>query len=154
MRLFFPTKSFEFPSYRLSLKWCKIGEKSEAAKALFTAIGENDSLEHLSLNNNGLMSSLGKSLALCGLRANMSLRILDLGWNRLGEQAGKTIIEVLKINKNIQKIVLDGNDISDSIATAINTQLSHNVQLHLKHAEMVSKTSALNKELASSKVKS
>merc|ERR1719362_889977 len=44
---------------RLSLKWCKIGEKSEAAKALFTAIGENDSLEHLSLNNNGLMSSLG-----------------------------------------------------------------------------------------------
>ena len=98
------------------------------------------------------MSSLGRSLALCGLRANMSLRILDLGWNRLGEQAGKTIIEVLKINKNIQKIVLDGNDISDSIATAINTQLSHNVQLHLKHAEMVSKTSALNKELASSKV--
>jgi hypothetical protein len=98
------------------------------------------------------MSSLGKSLALCGLRANMSLRILDLGWNRLGEQAGNTIIEVLKINKNIQKIALDGNDISDSIATAINTQLSHNVQLHLKHAEMVSKTSALNKELASNKV--
>ena len=126
------------------MKWCKIGENSEAANALFTAIGVNDTLEYLSLNSNGLMSSLGKSLALCGLKSNMSLRILDLAWNRLGDQAGKTIVEVLKINKNVQKIMLDGNDINDSIMTAINTQLSHNVQLHLKHAEMVSKTLILN----------
>ena len=134
------------------MKWCKIGENSEAANALFTAIGVNDTLEYLSLNSNGLMSSLGKSLALCGLKSNMSLRILDLAWNRLGDQAGKTIVEVLKINKNVQKIILDGNDINDSIMTAINTQLSHNVQLHLKHAEMVSKTLNLNKELSLTKV--
>ena len=78
---------------------------------------------------------------------------MDLSWNKLGDQAGNTIVEVLKINKNIQKIILDGNDISDSIKTAINAQLSHNVELHLKHTEMISKTSALNKELSLNKVK-
>ena len=63
---------------------------------------------------------------------------MDLSWNKLGDQAGNTIVEVLKINKNIQKIILDGNDISDSIKTAINAQLSHNVELRLKHIEMIS----------------
>ena len=137
--------------YRLSLKYCRIGENSESAKAFFTALGQNDALEYLDISNNGLMSSLGKSLAFCGLKSNMSLRILDVSWNKLGDQAGTAIVDVLKINKNIQVIKLEGNDISDSIKTAIETQLSHNVQLHLKNAEMISKTQSLSKELASSK---
>lgn len=129
------------------MKWCNIGENSDGAKAIFTSIGNNDSLEFLDLSNNGLMSSLGKSFLLVGLKANISLRIVDLSWNKLGDQAGSTLVEVLKINKNVQKIKLEGNEISSGISTAIDTQLSHNIQLHLKHAEMVSKSLAYSNEL-------
>ena len=134
-------------NFRLNMTWCKIGECSESSKAFFTALSNNETLEHLNLSNNGLMSSLGKSLAFCALRSNISLKFIDLSWNKLGDPAGSALIEILKINKNIQSIKLEGNDLSISIKTAIEAQLSHNVQLNLKNAEMRSKTLALNNEL-------
>lgn len=139
--------------HRLSLKYCQLGEINEAARSLFTALGKNDTLEYLDLSNNGLMSSMGTSLALCGLKTNLSLRIIDLSWNKLGDPFGQSLVDILKINKNLQKIKLEGNSISVGILTAIDTLLSHNVQLHLKQAEMVSKTSALNHQLGYTKDK-
>ncbi len=138
---------------RLSLKWCQIGQDSESAKALFTTLAANDSLEYLDLSNNGIMSSLGKSFALICLKSNISLRNIDLSWNKLGDQAGTCLVDVLKINKTVQVLKLDGNDISEVISSSIGSQISHNVQLHLKQAELVSKTSALHNQLEVTKDK-
>ena len=101
------------------MKWCKLGENTESATALFTAIGENDSLESLDLSSNGIMSSMGKSLALCGLKSNFSLKIIDLSWNKIGDSAVATMIDILKSNKSIQKLNLSGNDISNLLLSAI-----------------------------------
>ena len=124
----------------MSLPWCRIGEDVESATAFFTALGQNDTIEHLDISNNALASSLGKALSKTGLRHNLSLRILDLSWNRIGESGGQSIAQVLKINKTLQKIHLAGNDVSTSTLLAIETQLGHNVAMHMKHAEMISKT--------------
>ena len=60
---------------------------------------------------------------------------------------------MLKVNKIIQKMIVQGNHISKVVETAIETQLIHNVDLHLKQSEMISKTKALNQELVFTKNK-
>ena len=57
------------------------------------------------------------------------------------------MLNMLKVNKIIQKIIIQGNHISKIIETAIENHLIHNVDLHLKQAEMISKSKALNQEL-------
>lgn len=138
---------------KLSLQWCNLGENYEASQTLFTCIGHNACLEHLDLSNNGFMSSLGKSIALTGLRPNVSLRIIDLSWNKIGDNGASSILDVLKLNKNIQKVILDGNGVSSPMMTAIDSQLCNNVQLHLKHAEMMSKALAMTNELTTTKTR-
>ena len=81
------------------------------------------------------------------MKANISLRIIDLSWNKIGDQGGEALLNMLKVNKIIQKIIIQGNHISKIIETAIENQLIHNVDLHLKQAEMISKSKALNQEL-------
>ena len=138
---------------RLSLPWCRIGEDVESATAFFTAVGQNDTIEHLDISNNAIASSLGKALAKTGLRHNLSLRILDLSWNKIGESGGQSLAQVLKINKTLQKIHLAGNDVSTSTLLAIDSQLSHNVAMHMKHAEMISKTHHIATDLHTTREK-
>lgn len=132
---------------KLSLQWCGVGEDIEAANAFFLALSQNDTLEHIDLSSNNIMSSLGKTLAQTGLKANYNLRIIDLSWNKIGESGGLAFAQMLKVNKSIQKIHLAGNDVSSSTLLSIDSQLHHNLQLHMKHAELVSKSLSFHNQL-------
>ena len=44
---------------KLSLQWCGVGEDIEAANAFFLSLSQNDTLEHIDLSSNNIMSSLG-----------------------------------------------------------------------------------------------
>ena len=90
---------------------------------------------------------VGKSLAQTGLKANYNLRIIDLSWNKIGESGGLAFAQMLKVNKSIQKIHLAGNDVSSSTLSSIDSQLHHNLQLHMKHAELVSKSLSFHNQL-------
>ena len=87
------------------------------------------------------------------MKPNISLRIIDLSWNKIGDQGAEALLNMLKVNKIIQKMIVQGNHISKVVETAIETQLIHNVDLHLKQSEMISKTKALNQELVFTKNK-
>ena len=131
---------------KINLQWCRLGEDVEAASAFFMALGQNDTLEHVDISSNNIMSSLGKTLAL-SLKGNYNVRIIDLSWNKIGESGGLALAEMLKVNKSIQKIHLDGNDVSGSTLLTIESQLHHNLTLHMKHAELISKSLSFHNEL-------
>jgi hypothetical protein len=118
--------------YRLSLDWCHLGDTYEGIKVFFVALGQNDTLEILSMTNNALMPSMGKTLATSGLKLNISLRYVDLSWNKIGDTGAIAILEMLKINKTVHKIILEGNGVSGSVYGAVEAHLHHNVQLHFK----------------------
>ena len=129
------------------MQWTNFAEHSEIAKTFFLAISKNDTLEDLSLSNCGMMSSLAKSMATLALKSNVSLRQIDLSWNKIGDPGGEAILDMLRLNKTIQKVSLTGNSISKPLEKAIESQLLHNIELHLKNSEMISKTIAMNKEM-------
>ena len=119
------------------MQWCNLGDYTESTKTLFLALSRNDTIEELNLSNCGILSSLAKSLAIVGLKPNVTLRNLDISWNKIGDQAGEAFLDMLKLNKNIQNIILNGNNICSMIEKSIENQLIHNVELHLKQTEMV-----------------
>lgn len=66
------------------------------------------------------------------IRANKSLKSMDLSWNTLGLQGGQLLLNALRENKIITILSLCGNYVPQDIALAIDRELQKNRQRYTK----------------------
>ena len=103
----------------------------KAAEALASITSSNSGFEKLYLGNNHLQ--LGVIKIVRELKNISSLKVLDLSNNNITEQAADELAAVIRINKSLEKLSLDGNHLRSSIVVVVNAlqEISSLTVLHL-----------------------
>ena len=60
------------------------------------------------------------------LKVNISLQVINLGWNEIADKGSRALAEALQVNRSLYKISLEGNKIEDDGASALAEALKAN----------------------------
>lgn len=93
--------------------------------AIGDALGENRSLETLTLDHNAVGDEGIRRIAK-GLYNNRSITALDLNFVGMNEKGGECLMNLLKRNVTVIEINLKGNDISQQLSDDIQKYISLN----------------------------
>jgi hypothetical protein len=109
----------------LSLEWNAIGLSDQAMEALADSVITNKSIISLDLKNNKIeVSSIGY---ICDMIRRSALQSLDLRWNDLGANSGKTLVSALQENTNLTRLELGGNKLDEATLSFANEVINRNL---------------------------
>jgi len=112
----------------LDISWNQLGRK--ATKGISKLIQRNDTMKVLDLSRNHIgYSNVGMEKLSVALKSNKSLRVLDLGDNRIENPGAKWLGRALKCNSGLDSLRLSGNDFTDKGALYIAKGLEFNSTL-------------------------
>ena len=118
----------------------------KGAKLIFEAIQVNTTVQKLMLDHNKISNDGAAAISDC-LKINNSLQELNLAYNNITEKGAKLIFEAIRIKTTmIQKLVLEGNKISDDGVAAISDSLKINrslQELYLGHSNITNQGTRL-----------
>lgn len=122
-------------------KLMRLGGKFAIGREEAQALSENTSLTELDLSDTQVTTDIIEILA-----KSPSITSLNLSWNELDDDNGKSISNILENNKTLTHVNLQGNNIKDQeVEKTINALLSQNIVLKEKPTPQLLEVTYFNK---------
>ncbi|XP_078427108.1 leucine-rich repeat-containing protein 45 [Cetorhinus maximus] len=135
----------------LILEWNALGMWEEGFCVFCEGIRANKSLKHLDLRNNQINHQGVGELALA-LKNNDTLEELDLRWNNVGLLGGRALLCALQQNKTLVRLELAGNNIPSDVLKAVEQAVDHNSECQTALRESRTRSKVLTHEIQCLKV--
>ena len=116
----------------LNLEWNMVGVRGGVI-TIASALKANRSLKELDLRNNRIAPD-GATLLGEMLRYNNTLTHLDLRWNELGTVGGQAIVDALKYNESLIECKISGSRLSWELEAAVEELVERNKRLAAEKA--------------------
>ncbi|XP_072339528.1 leucine-rich repeat-containing protein 45 isoform X2 [Scyliorhinus torazame] len=135
----------------LILEWNALGMWEEGFCVFCEGLRANKSLKHLDLRNNQINHQGVGELALA-LKHNNTLEELDLRWNNIGLLGGRALLCALQQNKTLVRLELAGNNIPSDVLKAVEQAVDHNSECQVAMRESRTRSKVLTNEIQCLKV--
>lgn len=129
----------------LCLEWNDLGMLESSFAIFCDGLRANTSLKRLDLRNNQITHCGIKELAEA-LYCNKTLKAIDLKWNKIGLVGGRALLNLLYQNKTLVTLDLTGNDIPCDIVRSIESVLLRNEEFQFMSNNCKRKTHLLCKK--------